>query len=204
MNKPTNAIIEKRKEEKRIVKAIAKYLADSGYVVFTNVILLDTEIDIVAIKECRNKHIVKIVEVKSLPKIKLVKQVHARACIAHYVYAGLPAQYRDWAFRKLPEWCGIMLVKNDDKVVIARRAQKLNHENDAPTHFARLLLSCGNFMSSKVYAPQGQGDGLKVLARLRSFLSSSDSSSFTDSSSGNSPDFDSLGRVILKSYIIAL
>ena len=69
---------------------------------FSNVKLLDTEIDIVAIKECRNKYIVKIVEVKSLPKRKLIQQIHARTCITHYIYAGLPAEYKEWALRKLP------------------------------------------------------------------------------------------------------
>jgi len=181
----------KRRTEKKLVKDIARYFAERGYTVFMNVKLLDTEIDIVAIREIRDsRYIVKIVEVKSLPKVKLIKQVHARACIAHYVYAGLPAEYRDWAEKKLPNWCGIILVKRDGKVIVARRAQMLNGDSDAPQHFARLLFSCGNFTSAKVYGPHGEQFGVKILTRLRSFLSSfSSSDSSPDSSSSSNLSF---------------
>jgi len=187
-------IIKKRRDEKQLVKNIAKWFAESGYVVFTNVKLLDSEIDIVAIKECKDKYIVKVVEVKSLPKRKLIQQIHARTCIAHYVYAGLPAQYRDWAEKKLPDWCGIILVRSDGSIIVARRAQKINSNNDGPLHFARLLLTCGNFMSAKVYGPCVEGS--RILVRLRSFLSSSFSSS-DSSREGSSHGFSLYSIVIV-------
>ena len=200
-----------RVSERTLIRAIARYLAASGYVVFTNVNLLDTEIDIVAIKERRNQYIVKIVEVKTMPKKKLIQQIHSRACIANFVYAGLPAMYHEWARRNLPEWCGIILVHRDGKVQIARRA-KLVNTSSAPRYFAQLLLTCGNFASAKVYGPGSdeKTQAMRILARLRTFLSSFDSlftsssSSSDSSSSPGSSSSTSIPSLVLYSVVLVL
>ena len=178
-----NELIEKRRKEKELVKVIATFFAQRNYIVFRNVQFLDIEIDIVAIKELRDgKYLVAIVEVKSLPKQKLIKQILARKCIANKVYAGLPAQYYEWAVKKLPNWCGIITVNEDNNVEIKRRATYFDNIN--ALHFAKILLTCGKLMSAKIYPPQT--DGLKILRKISSFLSSFSSDSSSCSSSLNS------------------
>ena len=79
--------ITARVTERYLVDRIAEYLSRLGHIVFVNVKMLDTEIDLVAIWQTEKKLVVKIVEVKSMPRRRLIQQLHNRLCIGHKVAA---------------------------------------------------------------------------------------------------------------------
>lgn len=152
----TRIVKQKQRLEDVLVRTVGRYLADRGFEVWLHVYLQKLEIDIVARKRKRGRDIILIVECKLKPKIKLVQQVQARAPLANYVYACVPAQYRDIMLRRLPDWCGLMIVKNctsKHMVEIVRPAQYLNND-EAVYHFSKLLDIAGDKIAFRYYAPR--------------------------------------------------
>ncbi|MEM0066233.1 MAG: hypothetical protein QW459_02745 [Sulfolobales archaeon] len=84
--------------------------------VYSNVIVGELEIDLVAFEDSRSRPLIYVIEVKSRPKQKLFHQLLKRVGLSDYVYAALPVKHYSYLL-EIPEPVGSLAVDANRQIV---------------------------------------------------------------------------------------
>ncbi|MEM4775448.1 MAG: hypothetical protein QXU65_03190 [Sulfolobales archaeon] len=84
--------------------------------VYSNVVVGELEIDLVALEDGGSRPLIYVVEVKSRPKQKLLHQLLKRVSLSDYVYAALPVRHYSYLL-EVPEPLGSLAVDANHQVV---------------------------------------------------------------------------------------
>ena len=109
-----------KNSEAELINIVAKRLALAGFLVMKNVIVDNTEIDVIALEVVSKDYrpLVYVIEVKRRPKPKVYKQLEKRLRLADYIYIAIPYFYYLWALKKIDQRIGIMVLLENELYVV--------------------------------------------------------------------------------------
>lgn len=87
-----------------------------GMETYSNVLVEDLELDLIAIEGTGSRPLIYVVEAKSRPKRKLICQLLNRVRFSDYVYAALPVRHYSYLLG-VPEPAGSIAVDVDNGIV---------------------------------------------------------------------------------------